>query len=75
MAIGKQKARERVGFEPTVRLPVQRFSSSKSSCWFAGQHGRISVDRKASGMRMIAKWNREIEKCTRGPWPFWPDTS
>jgi len=29
MAIGKQNARERLGFEPTVRLPVQRFSSSK----------------------------------------------
>src|SRR4029077_8888335 len=29
MTIGKQKPRERVGFEPTVRLPVQRFSSSK----------------------------------------------
>ena len=60
MAIGKQKDRERVGFEPTVRLPAQRFSSSKNL--IAVQQWPNLGEPKGLRQRMIAKWNRESEK-------------
>ena len=58
MAIGKQKASERVGSEPMVRLPAQRFSSSKNL--IAGQRWPNLGEPKGLRQRMIAKWNREI---------------
>ena len=67
MAIGKQKARERVRFEPTVRLPVKRFSSSKvrmlvASVLVRRQQWPNLGGPKGLRQRMIAKWNREIKK-------------
>jgi hypothetical protein len=56
MTIGKQKPRERVGFEPTV----QRFSSSKVRMlwrlfWFAGEQWPNLGRPKGLRQRMIAK--------------------
>ena len=51
------------------------YVACKRLFWFAGQHDRISADRKASGTANDREMDREIEKCTRGPWPFWPNTS
>ena len=72
MAIGKQKARERWDSNPRYGYPYNGFRVLKFACWwrlfwFAGQHDRISADRKASGTandRQIESRDRKMHERT-----------